>query len=123
MLRDPATNKIPPGIRQRELAYAHTLQKTSKILNKITKAIQFNWFEVGPDDKGGRTRAFKIDVIDTNIVIAGGGRSLRRHLEISGQRGNTWLLKSTPDQHLSVTSLAQDTRPGYTNNWYYATPW
>ncbi len=118
MLRDPATNKIPTGIRQRELAYAHTLLQKAKIINKVTKSIQFNWYEVGPNDIGGRTRAFEMDVTDPNMVIAGG---VSGGIWKSLDGGNNWLLKSTPGQHLSVTSLAQDTRPGYTNNWYYAT--
>ena len=66
---------------------------------------------------GGRTRALAVDVTDPNTIIAGG---------VSGgvwkttDHGSTWALKNDPTQHLSITSLVQDPRPGHTQTWYYA---
>lgn len=114
MLRDPATNSIPPAIRERELAYAKKLAERGLHLRK--SAVSFNWKEGGPYDVGGRTRALAIDVTNSNTILAGG---ISGGMWKSTDNGATWKIKSTPVQVLSVTSVAQDRRPGYTNNWYY----
>ena len=80
MLRDPATNRIPANIRQRELAYARTLPRHGAgprlVLNKTTGQLQtvtgFTWREVGPTDVGGRTRALAVSKADSSIILAGG---------------------------------------------------
>ena len=64
MLRDPKTNQIPDQIRSKELAHA---KKISSILKK-SNADVFDWYEVGPHDVGGRTRALAIDVTNSNVV-------------------------------------------------------
>lgn len=114
MLRDPATNQIPGSIRQKELEFAKVLKKNSSGLNKT--APLFNWKEAGPNDVGGRTRALAIDVTDPNTILAGG---VSGGMWKSTDNGATWKIKSTPLQVLSVTSIAQDKRPGFTDNWYY----
>ena len=118
LLRDPATNSIPPGIRQKELEFAKELQKNSKLEKGINGVNSLDWKEAGPIDVGGRTRALGIDVANPNIIIAGGTSG---GIWKSTDKGSTWKMKSTLNQILSVTSLAQDTRTGFTNNWYYAT--
>ena len=116
MLRDPATNKIPKGIRQKELAFAKELQEKSS-LNKTSNLIGLSWSEAGPNDVGGRTRALAIDVNNPNIIIVG---SASGGIWKSTNKGATWSLKSTTSQVLSVTCVAQDPRSGHTNTWYYA---
>lgn len=118
MLRDPATGEIPRGIRQKELAFAKELQEKNNSLQKTANNMDLGWKEAGPVDVGGRTRALAIDVNDPNTIIAGG---VSGGIWKSTDKGATWQMKSTTSQILSVTSLAQDTRSGHTNNWYYAT--
>ena len=118
MLRDPATDRIPPNIRQRELAFARTLLERSRALSSGILTQDFNWNEIGPFDIGGRTRALAVDVKNPKIIIAGG---VSGGIWRSKNGGKTWSLRSKPTQVLSVTSLAQDPRTGHTKTWYYAT--
>jgi len=118
LLRDPATNQIPPNIRERELAFARILSQKNKALGLQAFTPNYAWNEVGPIDVGGRTRALAVDVMDRNIIIAGG---VSGGIWKSMDGGSNWELKSTPSQNLSVTSVAQDPRMGFTNTWYYAT--
>lgn len=118
LMRDPATDQIPPNIRFRELAYAHTLPKVSQLQSIQATTPLFNWNEVGPVDVGGRTRALAVDVTNPNVIIAGG---VSGGIWKSNDGGTTWVLKNDPTQVLSVTSVAQDPRTSHTNKWYYAT--
>ncbi|MFO7445292.1 MAG: sialidase family protein [Ignavibacteriaceae bacterium] len=114
LLRDPATGKIPDYIRQRELAYAKKLNLTAKSLQKTSA---FTWNEAGPYDVGGRTRALAVDVTNPNTILAGGASG---GIWKSTDNGESWVLKSGTSNILSVTTIAQDPRPGFTNIWYYA---
>lgn len=117
MLRDPRTKQIPVGIRQKELNFARQLTEQNR-LNKRFSINELDWKEAGPRDVGGRTRALAIDVANPNTIIAGG---VSGGMWKSTNKGASWLMKSTSSQVLSVTSIAQDTRAGHTNTWYYAT--
>jgi len=117
MLRDPVTDRIPPGVREQELVHAQSLPRVSYSLKKVNTT-WYVWQEVGPVDVGGRTRALAVDVMNSNTIIAGG---VSGGIWKSTDNGMSWNLKNDPSQNLSVTSLAQDPRPGYTNVWYYAT--
>ncbi|NBC15759.1 MAG: T9SS type A sorting domain-containing protein [Bacteroidetes bacterium] len=110
LLRDPATDQIPSGIRARELAFARTLPKHA--------AKQAQWTEIGPTDVGGRTRALAVDVANPNVVIAGGASG---GIWKSTNGGQSWTLKTALDEVHTVTALVQDPRPGMTNVWYYGT--
>jgi hypothetical protein len=116
MLRDPETKEIPKGIRQKELAFAKQLQEKNKSLNKSSLINDLGWQEAGPSNVGGRTRALAVDIADPNTIIAGG---VSGGIWKSTDNGNSWEMKSTTSQILSVTALAQDPRPGQTNTWYY----
>ncbi len=118
MLRDPKTMTIPRGIRQKELAFAKKLNEENKSLNKTSSVNELDWKEAGPGNVGGRTRALAVDVTDPNIIIAGGASG---GIWKSTDKGNTWAMKSTNTQLLSVSTLVQDPRPGHTNTWYYGT--
>jgi len=117
MLRDPKTNRIPASIRQKELEFAKKLNAANLSLKKTT-ASNLNWKEAGPNDVGGRTRALAVDVTDPNTIIAGG---VSGGIWKSTNNGTSWSLKSSPSTILSVTSIAQDPRQGFTNTWYYTT--
>lgn len=113
-LADPETGKIPPGIRMRELAYAATLPKSGSVFRSGSQHYQ----PVGPLNVGGRTRAFKIDISDTNVLLAGGVSGGMWRSENSGQ---TWERTTALEEIASVNCLVQDRRPGQTNIWYYGT--
>ncbi len=113
LLRDPKTNRIPENIRAKELEYAKKLPVKNR-LNKISGA-DFNWNEAGPNDVGGRTRAFDIDIANPNNLIAGGASG---GIWKSTDYGQTWEMKTLPNQIYSITSIAQDKRAGHTNTWY-----
>ncbi|MGE5859070.1 MAG: WD40/YVTN/BNR-like repeat-containing protein, partial [Ignavibacteria bacterium] len=115
LLRDPASNRIPPDIRKMELQFSEQLNEKKSSLNKSSNLA---WAEAGPNNVGGRTRALAIDINDPNTVIAGGASG---GIWKSTDKGATWILKSTSSTILSVSSIAQDPRPGFTNNWYYST--
>lgn len=122
MLHDPATGKIPEGIRGKEIAFAKTLPTdndanikggmNAKTPNEHPFTLQ------GPFNVGGRTRALAIDVSDENVIFSG---SVSGGLWRSADGGNTWAEVTSPSQHLGVTAIVQDKRPGKTNNWYYST--
>jgi len=116
MLNDPATGKIPAHIHQRELAFAADLPNDSYLsMSRITSA---GWQSRGPWNVGGRTRAFAIDVSNEANFVAGttSGGMFR-----STNQGLTWTETTPANQYQSVTCLAQDTRTGHTNTWYYGT--
>ncbi len=117
MLRDPKTGKVPKNIRQKELEFAKQLNLKNKNLNKVSSIQTLAWQEAGPIDVGGRTRAIAVDITNSNTIIAGG---VSGGIWKSTDKGATWQMKSTTSQILSVTSIAQDTRTGQTNTWYYS---
>ncbi len=114
-LADPATGKIPSLIRSKELAFAATLpndaqQQLAKLSSTLT------WDFRGPWNVGGRTRAFAIDATNENTFLAGG---VSGGMWRSTDGGVTWTRSSPVTGHPDVIALAQDTRPGHTNTWYY----
>jgi hypothetical protein len=115
-LADPATGKIPAGIRNEELEFATGLPKLSygSSFTRMNSYIQ----ERGPWNLGGRTRAVAIDVTDERILFAG---SVNGGLWRSVDSGYTWTRVSPRGQNPAITHIAQDTRPGRTNIWYYTT--
>jgi len=114
---DPATGVIPPGIRSRELEFARTLPKRAPALSKSSNASLFNWASAGPNNHAGRTRGLVVDVNDPNNIIAGGVSS---GVWKSIDGGASWALKTAPGESFAVTTIAQDTRAGQTNTWYFA---
>lgn len=117
LLRDPATNQIPKDIRRTELAFASRLPKSDKLLFKTNSAQALSWKEAGPTDVGGRTRAIGVDVNNSNIVLAGGATG---GMWKSTDNGTTWRMTTSISDVHGVTSVAQDTRAGQTNTWYYS---
>ncbi len=122
-LRNPATGRIPANIRQKELRFAKTLPTKEQLMMQMKKSghtnIQnYTWTQRGPYNIGGRTRALAIDVNDENTLLAGG---VNGGMWKSTDDGATWSEKTSPGDLQSVTCIAQDTRAGKTNTWYYGT--
>jgi photosystem II stability/assembly factor-like uncharacterized protein len=115
-LSDPTTQSIPENVRARELQFAARVSAAAP--RSGTKLQGVDFVSRGPGDMGARTRAIGIDVDDENIILAGGttGGMWR-----SSDRGASWA-RTTPLSALPSTScLAQDTRDGRTDTWYYGT--
>jgi photosystem II stability/assembly factor-like uncharacterized protein len=115
-LRDPKLNAIPANIREIEIAYSKTLPTSNKLF-KGNNTLKFDWKEAGPVDLGGRTRALAIDVKNSNTILAGG---VSGGIWKSTDKGITWNLKTSPNEVQSVVAIAQDTREGFSNTWYYS---
>ena len=65
---------------------------------------------------GGRTRSFAADVTNESILLAG---TAAGGMWRSTDTGKTWNLTTQLANEQSVSCLAQDTRKGHTNVWYY----
>src|SRR5262245_59480568 len=120
MLRDPITNTIPRDIHRREIQLARTLPDRRAALlrsrpDRAAAASALVWTERGPNNVGGRTRAFAIDATNSSVLVAGavGGGIWR-----STDDGASWSLRTAPGQIHSATCVAQDVRAGKTATWY-----
>lgn len=116
LLRSPKTNAIPRSIRSRELNHAQDILFQTQFLNKKSR-MSFQWFEVGPTDVGGRTRALAIDKNNTDRLLAGG---VSGGLWETTDAGLSWHPLFLHAGNLSVTSIVQDPSPGQHDTWYYA---
>ncbi len=118
-LRNPKTGKIPNNIRKYSLDYAMTLPGSIKYFNFKNNRVQSNdWILRGPVNVGGRTRALAIDVLDENIIIAGG---VSGGMWRSDDGGSNWIKTTSPLQLQSTSCIAQDIRKGKENIWYVGT--
>lgn len=117
-LRDPATGLIPGDIRQKEIAFArtHPRRSTPFLLRAAGMAADNQWVNRGPWNVGGRTRAVGLDVSGEDTILAGG---VSGGMWRSTDRGESWRMVTRPDQLPSVTTIAQDTRPGKRHIWYF----
>jgi len=124
MLRDPRTNTVPRGIRSRELGLARGLPRGADArafrngASRVTGAQALTWTERGPNNVGGRTRAFAIDVTSPTTLLAG---SVGGGLWKSTDDGASWTIRSAPGQIHGITCIAQDRRAGKTGTWYAGT--
>lgn len=119
MLRNPQTGKIPEGIYEAELIQAkEVLQKQIQEGRVSANTYTFQ----GPENLGGRVRSVVYDKryngTSNKIILAGG---VSGGLFKSTDDGATWTRKSPLTTHYSCTSIAQDTRAGFEDTWYYAT--
>jgi photosystem II stability/assembly factor-like uncharacterized protein len=108
-LMDPSTGEIPNDIRKKEMMFAQTLPKSSSFAKS-------NWIHRGPYNVGGRTRALAMDVLDENILFAGGASGGMFRSVNSGQ---SWDMVTKPNQLHNVTCVSQDIRSGKENIWYF----
>ncbi|MDA3844173.1 MAG: hypothetical protein PF588_07395 [Candidatus Kapabacteria bacterium] len=117
-LRDPKTGKIPAGIERASAEFSAKLPVAARYDNKGNKTLAGSWQKRGPHFVGGRTRALAIDKLDNKILLAGG---VSGGMWKSTDDGTSWVKKTTSTQLQSVSCVAQDTRPGKENIWYYGT--
>jgi len=120
-IRNPETGKIPKNIRQKELRFSQSHISRSVLLAQRSDGSQEEvWELAGPFNVGGRTRAVALDESDAteNTIIAGG---ISGGIWKSANGGTSWMRTSDPENRNSITSLAQDTRAGKENIWYYGT--
>lgn len=123
MLRDPVANAIPRGIRMREANFAWRLpvRRATMVRNHPNgplQALVLTWVERGPNNVGGRTRAFAVDVTTPGTLFAG---SVAGGVWKSTDDGASWSLKTAPSQIHGTTCIAQDRRTGQTGTWYLGT--
>lgn len=113
MLADPSTGKIPPFMREKEMAFAKTLPTAKKSAKK-----SFDFKARGPYNVGGRTRAFAMDVRNEAVMLAG---SVSGGLWKSVDAGESWYKVTSAMQNLSITTIVQDVREGHQDDWYFGT--
>jgi len=115
-LKSPITGEVPYNVRHKELAFAKKISQQTSVQNAKTSSN--DWKQRGPFNAGGRTRAIALDVTDETIILAGGVTS-GMFKSIDG--GESFQLKTKPGDLHSVSAIAQDTREGHTDTWYYGT--
>lgn len=118
MIKNPKTGDIPIGVFEAELAQARSIY-AKQVHSKV--AANTYTFQ-GPNNLGGRVRSIKYDVrfngTSNQVILAGG---VSGGVFKSMDNGATWVRKSPTNQLYSVTSIAQDPRPGFQDTWYYGT--
>ncbi len=109
------------GANERTYARYFNPSKTRKLL-ELRETIPINqknfidWYEIGANDKGGRTRALCVDRSNSNVLLAGGVSGC---IWKSTDQGDNWKLKLRTDFEYSITDIVQD--PANTNIWYACT--
>ena len=108
-LADPSTGEIPEGIRLLEQQFARSLPR-------VSDRNSAPWVSRGPYNVGGRSRALAMDVNNENRLMAGG---VSGGVWLSEDAGQSWTRTTPLNAHPGCVSIAQDTRPGHTDTWYY----
>jgi hypothetical protein len=118
LIKDPATGKIPDGVIQRSYLQGKSLPGKESIFGRTANLNTYT--PAGPDNLGGRTRAFAYDVrfLTNQIMIAG---SVSSGVMRSTNGGTSWTLVTGSDNIHDITCIAQDTRAGQQNTWYIGT--
>ncbi|MCH8555550.1 MAG: T9SS type A sorting domain-containing protein [Schleiferiaceae bacterium] len=99
MLRaNQITGKVDPADELRAMQQAQQFAQSNKT------GLGLEWEEAGPDNFGGRTRAFLIDKDNNNILYAG---SVSGGLFKSTNRGASWFPINDNQENLAVVSICQ----------------
>ena len=114
-LRDPSTDTVPSDIGTREAAFAARLAQDAE---GFGQPLAQEWQSRGPFNIGGRTKALAIDVLDEDVLLAGGVSS---GMWKSADGGASWRKTTSANQLHSVSCLAQNTASGREHIWYYGT--
>lgn len=108
--------KIPDHMRQREVAFSSTLPSDRNVMRTGPHAqSQAVWTQRGPWNVGGRTRAFAIDKLDENHLIAG---STSGGIWNSTDGGASWTKVTPALSYHGISCIVQDQRPGNESVWY-----
>jgi hypothetical protein len=105
--------KIPDNIRAKELAFAATLPNDAGATQ--TRTTFTGWLNRGPYNVGGRTRAFGVDKLNENNLLAGtpSGNVWR-----STDGGSSWKTVTPQSNYHGVSCMVQDQRSGHESTWY-----
>ncbi|RMG84371.1 MAG: hypothetical protein D6714_08030, partial [Bacteroidetes bacterium] len=114
LLKDPATGKIPKGIREK----VHDLALRTPEWGMERNNANISITPRGPNNLGGRTRAIAFDKRNTSIILAGGVSS---GVFRSTNGGASWTKVSSNSEIHNVTAIVQDPRAGQEDTWYYGT--
>lgn len=114
-LADPATGKIPEGMRAKELAFSATLPTDDGFFKTRLGGNNLVFDSRGPWNIGGRTRAFAADVANPNMLLAG---AVSGGIWKSTNDGMNWIRVTPVDDYPGVNDLIQDKRAGKSNIWY-----
>lgn len=117
MIKNPKTGRISNGTFDAERAQANQIVKLQSNRPDFAPA---SYSFIGPNNLGGRTRSVVYDVrynggANQTILACGVSNGVYK----SNDNGATWVRKSQTGDHFSCTSLAQDTRAGFQDTWYY----
>ncbi|MEJ7820982.1 MAG: cadherin-like beta sandwich domain-containing protein [Chitinophagaceae bacterium] len=118
LIKDPATGKIPDGVIQRSYLQGKSLPGKESIFGRTANLNTYT--SAGPDNLGGRTRAFAYDVrfLTNQVMIAG---SVSSGVMRSTNGGTSWTLVAGTNNIHDITCIAQDPRPGQQDTWYLGT--
>jgi hypothetical protein len=117
-LKDPATGKIPRDAPALAANAAIKAKPFKPIPYALLTPADLTIIPRGPTNLGGRTRALGIDKRNAQIMMAG---SVSSGLYRSTNGGTSWTRVAPIGQIHNVTALAQDTRAGFEDTWYYGT--
>lgn len=116
MLKDPATGKIP-RLAWKKAIDAALLSPTYESLPLSQRPLGVLTVDAkGPTNLGGRTRAIGIDKRNANIMIAG---SVSSGVYRTTDGGSSWTRVVPIGSIHNITAIAQDTRAGFEDTWYF----
>lgn len=116
--QDPATGQIPYDIHQKEMYFLSSQTKAKGAIINDVGDLNIGWYNRGPHNLGGRTRALAVDVNDSDIILAGG---VSGGIWKSTDGGSSWTKTTGANDLQSATCVVQDPRVGHTDVWYYGT--
>lgn len=123
LTKDPGTGKIPAGVIEASYLQGKNLPTKEEVLSRTNSPAVLNAYTpVGPNNLGGRTRAFAYDVRyngTTNRVIIAG--SVSSGVMRSADGGASWTKVNGTSNIHDITCVAQDPRAGQQDTWYLGT--
>ena len=118
MLKNPATGVIPINADRKAMAASITSAKYENLPPADKPAGVLTITPKGPGNLGGKTRALGIDVRNANIMIGG---STSSGVYRTSDGGASWTRVVPTGMVHNITAVAQDTRPGFEDTWYFGT--
>lgn len=112
LYRDPETGVIPAGAGIFDLEIAKEIDQNAPARKSN---VTLSWDHAGPNNVGGRTRALAADKDNPDVLLAG---AVAGGIWKSEDSGQSWRQVANTNLLPGITSIAQDPRPGFRNNWY-----